>query len=88
MERLKIDQSNVFYNYTIGLSITEIDLLRTAKKLLNSGLTTAVCFSDMKFLYFDQNGELQVELMQLGGRYWDNIREVNINQKNTSISSH
>ncbi len=69
--RLRIDQANVFYNYTIGLAATDVDLLKTAGKLLKSGLTRAVCFSDMKCLYIDDKGEIQLEWVQPKGRQWD-----------------
>ena len=77
--RLEIDQSSVFYNYTIGLATTDVDLLKTAKKLLNSGLISSVCFSDSKCLYLDQKGKIQFEKILLEGRYWDKSRKVNIN---------
>jgi len=78
-ERLEVYQSNVFYNYTIGLSVTDVDLLKTAKKLLNSGLISSVCFSDNKCLYVDQKGQIQFEWIRLEGRYWDKSHKVNIN---------
>lgn len=68
---LKIDQANVFYNYTIGLATTEVDLLKTAGKLLKSELTKVVCFSDLKCLYIDDHGEIQLEWVQPEGRQWD-----------------
>lgn len=71
VERLRIDQANVFYNYTIGLAATDVDLLKTARKLLKSGLTLAVCFSDLKCLYIDEKGKTQLEWVQPEGRQWD-----------------
>jgi hypothetical protein len=65
LDRLEIDQSSIFYNYTIGLAITDVDLLKTAKKLLNSGLISSVCFSDLKCLYLDQKGKIQFEKILL-----------------------
>lgn len=69
--RLRIDQANVFYNYTIGLRVTDIDLLKTAGNLLSSGLARAVCFSDWKCLYTDDQGKIQMEWVRPEGRRWD-----------------
>lgn len=63
---------NCFYNYAIGLDITEIDLLKTAKALLKSGTVRTVCFSDLKAVYLDEHGELQLEWLRPHGRRWDN----------------
>jgi len=68
---LRIDQANVFYNYTIGLRATDVDLLKTAGKLLRSGLARAVCFSDLKCLYTDDQDEIQLEWVRPQGRQWD-----------------
>lgn len=68
---LKIQQVNCFYNYTIGLDITEIDLLKTAAKFLKSGIAKTVCFSDLKAIYLDRSGEFQLEWLRPEGRQWD-----------------
>ena len=77
MGRLEIDQANVFYNYTIGLEATDVDLLKTAGKLLKSGLSRAICFSDLKCLYIGEKGEIQLEWVQPEGRQWDPSWKVN-----------
>jgi len=69
--RLRVDQANVFYNYTIGLRATEVDLVKTAGKLLRSGLARAVCFSDLKCLYKNDHDEIQLEWIRPEGRQWD-----------------
>ncbi|RCX01068.1 hypothetical protein [Marinomonas foliarum] len=68
---LKIQQANCFYNYTIGLDVTKVDLLKTASRLLKSGLARTVCFSDMKAVYIDEHGKIQLELLDTQGRRWD-----------------
>jgi len=67
----RIDQANVFYNYTIGLRVTDVDLVKTASNLLNSGLTRAVFLSDLKYLYVDDHARIKLELVQQEGRRWD-----------------
>jgi len=69
---LRVQQANCFYNYTIGLDITQVDLLETAKTLLKSGAARTVCFSDLKAVYLDDHGDLQVEWLRPQGRRWDN----------------
>jgi hypothetical protein len=69
---LQVKQANSFYNYTFGLDVTHVDLLKTANKLLKSGVTRAVCFSDLKAIYHDSHGELQIEWLRPEGRKWDN----------------
>lgn len=69
---LRVQQVNCFYNYAIGLDVTEIDLLKTAKVLLEAGIVRTVCFSDLKAVYLDEDGELQLEWLCPQGRRWDN----------------
>lgn len=69
---LRVQQVNCFYNYAIGLDITQVDLLKTAKALLKSGTVRTVCFSDLKAVYLDEHGDLQVEWLRPQGRRWDN----------------
>ncbi|MCG8518074.1 MAG: hypothetical protein MI794_08790 [Pseudomonadales bacterium] len=69
---LRVQQVNCFYNYAIGLDVTEIDLLKTAKVLLEAGTVRTVCFSDLKAVYLDEDGELQLEWLRPQGRRWDN----------------
>lgn len=76
---LRIDQANVYYNYTAGLVATDVDLLRTAGKLLKSGLTRAICFSDLKFLYIDNKGDVKLDWTLPEGRQWDPNWRVNLN---------
>ncbi len=68
---LRVDQANVFYNYTIGFESTHIDLVRTAGKFLKTGITRAVFFSDFKCFYTDAQAEVQFEWIQPQGRQWD-----------------
>lgn len=68
---LEVQQVNCFYNYTIGLDVTEVDLLKTAAKLLKSGIAKTVCFSDLKAIYLDGVGEFQFEWLRPEGRQWD-----------------
>lgn len=69
---LRVQQANAFYNYTVGLDITNVDLIKTAGKLLKSGLARTVCFSDLKAVYLDQDGAVQLEWLRPEGRAWDN----------------
>lgn len=69
---LQVQQVNCFYNYTIGLDVTKVDLLKTAIKLLKSGIVRTVCFSDLKAIYLDDHGNLQFEWIKPKGRQWDN----------------
>lgn len=68
---LQIQQANCFYNYTIGLDFTQVDLLKTASGLLKSGIARTVCFSDMSAVYIDEHGKIQLELIDIQGRRWD-----------------
>jgi len=69
---LRVQQVSSFYNYTIGLDTTQVDLLKTAKALLKSGTVRTVCFSDLKAVYLGEHGDLQVEWFRPQGRRWDN----------------
>ena len=79
--RLRIDQVNVFYNYAIGFEATSVDLVGTAGKLLKKGIAKAVFFSDLKFLYTDADGEVQIYWMQPQGRQWDSSWKINFDSK-------
>jgi hypothetical protein len=80
VERLRINQANVFYNYTIGHAATDVDLLKTAEKLLKSRLTRAVCFSDLKCLYINDKGKIQLDWIQPKGRQWDPSWKISFGQ--------
>lgn len=71
MTSIRIDQANVFYNYSIGFEATSIDLVGTAGKLLKSGVAKAVLFSDLKYLYTDADGKVQLGWIRPQGRQWD-----------------
>lgn len=73
---LRIDQANVFYNYTVGFESTRIDLVKTAGKFLKTGITRAVFFSDFKCLYTDAQAEVQLEWIQPQGRQWDSTWKI------------
>lgn len=77
---LQVHQVNSFYNYTVGLDLTDVDLLKTAAKLLQSGLARTVCFSDMKAVYLDEDGDVQLEWLRPEGRAWDNQWRVNFGE--------
>lgn len=69
---LRVQQVNCFYNYAIGLDVTDVDLLKTARALLEAGTVRTVCFSDLKAIYLDEHGEVQLEWLRPQGRRWDN----------------
>jgi len=69
---LRVQQVNCFYNYAIGLDVTQVDLLKTAKALLEAGIVRTACFSDLKAIYLDEYGEIQLEWLRPQGRRWDN----------------
>ncbi|MFW8652483.1 hypothetical protein [Vibrio diabolicus] len=69
---LRVQQVNCFYNYAFGLDVTKVDLLKTAKALLEAGIVRTVCFSDLKAIYRDEYGEIQLEWLRPEGRRWDN----------------
>jgi hypothetical protein len=69
--KLQVHQVNCFYNYTAGLVATDVDLLKTASNLLKSGIARTVCFSDLKSVYLDATGKIQLEWLQPEGRQWD-----------------
>lgn len=68
---LEVRQVNCFYNYTVGLVTTDVNLLKTATKLLKSGMARTVCFSDLKCVYLDDDGNIQFEWLRPQGRQWD-----------------
>lgn len=80
VERLRIDQANVFYNFTAGASVTNVDLVATAGKLLKSGLSPTVCFSDLKCIYLDEKGDYRLEWVRPEGREWDSEWELSLSQ--------
>ncbi len=84
-KELRVQQVNCFYNYSIGLDVTQVDLLKTAKALLKSGTVRTVCFSDLKAVYLDEHGDLQVEWLRPEGRRWDTSWTV---QLNDSLPQH
>ncbi|WP_131189444.1 hypothetical protein [Stutzerimonas kirkiae] len=69
---LQVQQANCFYNYTVGLDVTDVDLIKTATKLIKSGIARTVCFSDLKAIYLDEHSEIQLEWLRPQGRQWDN----------------
>ncbi|EUJ10565.1 hypothetical protein Meth11DRAFT_1390 [Methylophilaceae bacterium 11] len=76
MGDLEVRQVNCYYNYTVGLATTEVNLLKTAAKLLKSGTARTVCFSDLKYLYLDDENKVQLEFLHPQGRQWDSGWEV------------
>ncbi|MBT3273981.1 MAG: hypothetical protein HN368_12565 [Spirochaetales bacterium] len=77
---LEVHQVNCFYNYTVGLATTNVNLLKTAAKLLMSGLARTVCFSDLKCVYLDDEGDVQLEWLHPQGRQWDSRWTVNFGE--------
>lgn len=78
---LQVQQVNCFYNYTAGLEATDVDLLKTAKNLLKSGIARTVCFSDLKCVYLDETGEIQLEWLHPEGRQWDSSWRVRFSEE-------
>src|SRR5690554_1844124 len=74
---MEINQTNVFYNYAIGSGIASVDLLKTGRKLLESGISSSIFFSDFKCLYLNESKRIQFELLQPKGRHWDSSWEIN-----------
>lgn len=70
-DSLIVQQSNVFYNYTLGFETTEIDLAKTAIKALGVGICSCVYLSDQKFWYRDKDDRIQFEWFREEGRQWD-----------------
>lgn len=68
---MEIKQTNIFYNYAIGSGIASVDLVKTGRKLLKSGISSSIFFSDFKCLYLDESERIQFELLQPKGRHWD-----------------
>lgn len=85
LKDLRVQQVNCFYNYAIGLDVIQVDLLKTAKALLKSGTVRTVCFSDLKAVYLDEHGDLQVEWLRPQGRRWDTSWTI---QLNDSLPQH
>ncbi|WP_163575092.1 hypothetical protein [Halomonas faecis] len=73
---LKVQQANSFYNYTVGLDVMDVDLVKTATNLLKSKIARTVCFSDLKCVYLDVDGCVQLEWLRPQGRQWDSHWEV------------
>lgn len=76
-----IQQANVFYNYTLGFSASEIDLVKTATKAIKMGISSSAYFSDNKFIYPDEEGEIQLEWIQPTGRFWDSSHKITLKKK-------
>lgn len=68
---LDVQQVNCFYNYAVGLATSDVNLVKTAAKLLKSRIVRTVCFSDMKSLYLDDKGDVQMQWLRPQGRQWD-----------------
>ena len=73
---LKINQANAFYNYALGFDSKNIDLLKTGAKLLESGVSTAVFFSDFNYMYLDKSGNKKLETITRKGREFDSNWEL------------
>jgi len=68
---LEVHQVNCFYNYTVGIVTTDVNLLKTTSKLLKSGIARTVFFTDLKCVYLDDKGNVQLEWLRPQGRQWD-----------------
>lgn len=77
-KRFLINQVNIFYNYTLGFDILNVDLFKTANKLLKSRLTNCVCFSDFKYLYIDEHNQVKYGQLNPEGRHWDSSWEIKL----------
>ena len=71
LDSLIVQQSNVFYNYTLGFETTGVDLSKTAKKALGVEICSCVYLSDQKFWYRDKDNKIQFEWIREEGRQWD-----------------
>lgn len=78
---LIVHQANIFYNYTLGFHMSEIDLVKTAKKALELSISSSAYFSDNKFIYLDDEGKMQVEWIQPKGRQWDSHHSVSFDKE-------
>lgn len=71
---LKINQANIFYNYTLGFGSANIDLPKTGTMLLKAGISKSVFFSDYKYIYIDKSGSTKIEQVKpeisKGGSEW------------------
>lgn len=85
-KKMKIKQSNVFYNYTLGFDLINIDLVNTSKKLLKLGVCKFVFLSDYKCLYINDSGQIKFEIIIPEGR--KNDIEWAIDFQNIPIESH
>lgn len=78
---MEINQTNIFYNYVIGSGIASVDLFKTGQRLLESGISSTIFFSDFKCLYRDESERIQFESLQPSGRHWDSCWEVNFSEE-------
>jgi hypothetical protein len=76
-----IQQANVFYNYTLGLYASEIDLVKTATRAIKMGVSSSAYFSDNKFIYPDEEGKIQLEWIQPKGRFWDSPHKISLKKE-------
>jgi hypothetical protein len=83
---LKINQANAFYNYVLGFDSTNVDLLNTAVNFLKEGVSTSVFFSDFKYMYHDQSGKRQIEIIKRKGRDFDSNWELDFNDVPENIA--
>lgn len=82
-----IKQANIFFNYTVGFDYINIDLLKTASKLLKAGIANSIFFSDFRYLYQDNNGDIQISSIENHGRRWDSIWKINFEQVMSTTST-
>ncbi|MDC5721970.1 hypothetical protein OPW41_11625 [Vibrio europaeus] len=75
---LSVNQSVVYYNYSIGFDCLEVDLLKTASNFLKNGICSSVFFSDSKALYVKESGETGIELIMPKGRTWASSWEIEL----------
>lgn len=70
-KKLKINQANIFYNYTLGFDLISVDLIKTARNLLKSETCKFIFFSDYKFSYIDEKGKIKIKSITPQGRIND-----------------
>lgn len=78
ISKIHIKQANFFYNYTFGLNVNGIDLIKTATKLFGEGLVRLVTFSDLNVLYLDKNNNLKTNKIEHNSRDYDKSWKVDI----------
>lgn len=70
-DNLTVKQANLYYNYTLGFDVISLDLVKTAGRLLSSGIAKSVFFSDFNCLYLNDENKVKHIKLDPKGRFWD-----------------